>query len=146
MENETSINHTTPPDAKRLLPAVFLISVVGMDLFPQRMHLEKEIGEVLYKQLISVLELIGREVTRNNEMPHYRLGVYLDTHNPGTRVFELEEKAFDAICENFGHTFHKHLSAYAKREQLKGTDILYQLNNGNISMQDFADRLSENGR
>lgn len=136
---------SSPAIAKQGLPAVFIVGVVGIEYFPQRMHLEKEFGEVLYKQLISVLELLGKE-DKYAGMPHLRLGVYLDTNNPGSRYFLLEEKAFDVIAEHFGHAFHRKLSGFAKREQRKGTDILFQLNNGTMSMQDFADRLSENGR
>ncbi|MGL6037330.1 MAG: hypothetical protein ACRC0E_00330 [Soonwooa sp.] len=141
----TDKNNFNATIGNTVLPDVFIIAVVGMELFPQRMHIEKAFGEVLYKQLISILELIGKEV-KSSEIPHYRLGVYLDSSNPGTRKFSLEEKEFDVICEHFGHSFHKSLSSYAKREQKKGTDVLFQLNNGNISMQEFADRLSENGR
>lgn len=124
--------------------AFFIVGVVGPDYFPQRMHLEKEFGAVLYNQLISVIEMIGEE-GENLGMPHLRLGVYLDTNNPGTRYFKLSEKAFYIIAEHFGHAFHKKLSSFAEREQLKGTNILFQLNNGKLSMQDFADRLSDIG-
>jgi len=55
----------------------YSISVVGKDLFPQRMHLEKEIGEVFY----------------------------------------------------------------SKREQKKGSEVLFQLHQGNITLKDFDDRL-----
>lgn len=51
----------------------YSISVVGKDLFPQRMHLEKEFGEVLYEQIITVLELVGEEFS-NSGITHYRLG------------------------------------------------------------------------
>ena len=120
----------------------FIIAVVGIELFPQRMHLDKEFGEVVYLQLISILELIGKEVP-TSEIPHYRLGVYLDSNNPGTRKFSLEEKEFNIVCDHFGHSFHKSLSSYAKREQKKGTNVLFLLNSGDISMRDFVDRLSK---
>ncbi len=118
----------------------YSISVVGKDLFPQRMHLEKEIGEVFYEQIITVLELTGEEVS-DGGITDYRLGVYLDSKNGGTRKFNLEEKIFDKIIENFGHKFYDKLKGYSKREQKKGSEILFQLHQGNITLKDFDDRL-----
>lgn len=118
----------------------YSISVVGRDLFPQRMHLEKEFGEVLYEQIITVLELVGEEFN-DGGITHYRLGVYLDSKNDGTRKFNLEEKAFDKIVDNFGHKFYDKLKGYSKREQKKGSEVLFQLHQGNITLKDFDDRL-----
>lgn len=118
----------------------YIIAVVGRDLFPQRMHLEKEFGETMYDQLISVLKLVGKET---DGYPHYRLGIYLDTKNPGAIYYELEEEVYDIIIEYFGHPFYKKLKDFGEREQKKGTEVLFQLNAGNISAKDFADRIKK---
>ena len=118
----------------------YSISVVGKDLFPKRMHLEKEFGEVLYEQIITVLELVGEEFS-DGGITHYRLGVYLDSKNDGTRKFNLEENVFDKIVDTFGHKFYEKLKGYSKREQKKGSEVLFQLHQGNITLKDFDDRL-----
>jgi hypothetical protein len=119
----------------------YSISVVGKELFPQRMHLEKEFGEVLYEQIITVLELIGEEFS-DGGLTHYRLGVYLDSKNSGTRKFNLSGEAFDKIVDNFGHGFYNKLKDYSRREQKKGSEILFQLHQGNITLKDFDSRLN----
>ena len=114
----------------------FVIGVVGKELFPQRMRVPKEFGEVLYDQLIAVLEMVAEEVP-SNVYKHERLGVYLDSNNPDTRCFSMNENTFWKIRENFGQAFYTNLGLYAKSEQQKGANVLFQLNNGNISMSDF---------
>ena len=118
----------------------YSISVVGKDLFPQRMRVDKEFGEALYDQIITVLELVGEEFT-SGALTHERLGVYLDSKNDGTRKFWLDEPVFDKIVDNFGHRFYKKLEGYSKREQKKGSEVLFQLHQGNITLKDFDDRL-----
>ena len=118
----------------------YTIGIVGKEIFYQRMSIEKELGDALYEQIIGVLEFIGKEC-KTSKIADYRLGVYLDSKNPESRHFELGEKQFYFICDHFGHNFYKKIKEFAKREQIKGTDILFQLNAGNISAKDFADRL-----
>jgi hypothetical protein len=49
MENETSINHVTPPDAKRLLGDVFSL-FCGTDMMRPAMHLPFEINGKIYTE------------------------------------------------------------------------------------------------
>jgi hypothetical protein len=118
----------------------YSISIVGKKLFPQRMHLEKEFGEVLYEQLITVLELVGEEIN-DRAITDYRLGVYLDSKNDGIRIFNLDEEVFYKIVDNFGHIFYDKIKDYSKREKKKGSEILFQLHEGNITINDFNNRL-----
>ena len=117
----------------------YIVNVVGKDLFPNRMHVEKEFGEFLYEQLIFVLESIGEEV--DSGRPDLRLGVYLDSNNEGSRKFQVNRSQFEGIWNLFGHKFYEQIKGFSKREQKKGTDVLFQLNNGNISMNDFNKNL-----
>lgn len=120
-----------------------VVAVVGKELFPNRMHIEKEFGDVLYNQLIATLEALCEEELDTFNGPDIRLGVYLDSNNDGRRYFSLSEKNGRIIYDNFGHAFHRNLKEYSLREQKKGTDVLFQLNAGNISMNDFNDKIGE---
>ena len=83
-----------------------VISVVGKDLFPQRMHLEKEFGEVLYEQVIFVLENIATENPKARSFhTDIRLGVYLDSNNDGTRKFELGKDKVEKFWNLFANGF-----------------------------------------
>lgn len=118
------------------------VRVIGKDLFYKRMGIEQEFGNVLYDQLISVLELIGQE---DNEistfrMPSIDIGMYSEMHNPGARTFILDEAKGEVVFNHFGHAFYKKLKEYSLREQKKGTEILFQLNEGTISVKDFEER------
>ncbi|CAL2104465.1 protein of unknown function [Tenacibaculum sp. 190130A14a] len=102
----------------------YIVGISPKDKFHLRMHIEQQIGEIIYKQLISLLEIIGEE--RNDlGMPHLRLGYYLDTNNTGSRSFLLDEKAFDMIYDNYSHSFFKELNAFASRERKKGSEVLF---------------------
>lgn len=118
------------------------ISVVGKDLFPQRMHLEKEFGELLYEQVIFVLENIATE-NQNAKTFHtdIRLGVYIDSKNDGTRIFEIDKEKSDKFWDLFANGFYKKFKEYSLRQQKLGTDVLFQLNEGSLSMREFEKRL-----
>jgi hypothetical protein len=118
-----------------------IIQIVGKEIFPQRMQLEKEFGEVLYDQIIFVLENLATELKTGHGHKDLRLGVYLDSKNPGTRYFEMSEEKYDKFYELFGHIFFSKLKEYSKRQQKLGTNILLQLNQGNISTKDFEKNL-----
>ena len=116
------------------------IGVIGKDRFYQRMHIEKEFGDILYDQLIATLEVIGEEDFSGGHTD-IRLGIFLDTNNDGGRYFKLNDKADDLICEHFGHRFNGRLKEYSLREQKKGTELLFQLNKGNLSLKDFENEI-----
>lgn len=119
-----------------------IIQVVGKDLFPQRMNLEKEFGELLYDQLIFVLENIAVE-NPSLKCGHLviRLGVYLDSNNDGTRKFELDSEKAEKFWDLFANGFYKKFREYSLRQQKLGTDVLFQLNEGSLSMREFEKRL-----
>jgi hypothetical protein len=119
-----------------------VISIVGKELFPQRMHLEKEFGEVLYEQVIFVLENIAVEnPSAKTYHTDIRLGVYLDSKNDGTRYFELDENKHEKFWNLFANGFYKKFREYSLRQQKLGTDVLFQLNEGSLSMREFENRL-----
>lgn len=119
-----------------------VISVVGKDLFPQRMHLEKEFGEVLYEQVIFVLENIATENPKARSFhTDIRLGVYLDSNNDGTRKFELSKDKVEKFWNLFANGFYNKFKEYSLRQQKLGTDVLFQLNEGSLSMREFEKRL-----
>ena len=117
----------------------YIIGVVGENLFPGRMHLDFDLARILYKQLIAVLELIGVETQKG--ICDIRLGVYLDSNNEGTRKFILGEKESELIENHFSRQFIGVLLEYGKRERRKGSEILFQLNNGEVTMDQFNDKL-----
>jgi len=123
----------------------FTVSVVGKEWFPRRMHLEEEFGGILYDQLIFVLESIAIE-KETNTYSHIRLGVYLDTYNKDTRYLEMSESVIDKFSDCFGHLFHKNLQAFLKRERRKGSELLFQLNSGDLSMSDFEEKTKKDER
>ena len=118
----------------------FIIGVIGKDLFNQRLHIQDEdFANVLYEQLIFVLKSLGTEVSEG--MCDYRLGVYLDTQNEGYSRYKFNKDDYWDIREKFGHFFYSELEAYSKREQKKGTEVLFQLNNGDLTMEQFNKKL-----
>lgn len=118
----------------------FIIGVIGKDLFNQRLHIQdQEIANILHNQLSFVLESLGTEVKQG--FCDYRLGVFLDTTNEGYKRYELNENDYWNIREKFGHNFYEELLKFSKREQKKGTEVLFQLNNGNLTMEQFNEKL-----
>lgn len=120
----------------------YTVGIIGSDLFTRRLGLESEFGLIVYNQIILALESLGNEVMEYKSYHNYRMGVFLDTNNDGSRTFELNENDYYKFIETFGHSYIKQINEFAKREQIKGTKILYQLNSGNISMSDFEDNLN----
>ena len=118
------------------------ISIVGKDLFVKRMSLDKDFGELLYEQVIFVLENIATEnpfaKTFHTDI---RLGVYLDSNNEGKRVFELDKEKAEKFFDLFANGFYRKLKEYSLRQQKLGTDVLFQLNEGSLSMREFEKRL-----
>lgn len=120
----------------------FPISIVGKELFSSRMGIEKEFGDIIYDQIIFVLENIA---TENHIAKRYhtdiRLGVYLDSNNEGVRVFEISADKIDKFYDLFANKFFNEFKKYTTRQQKIGTNILFQLNKGNISMSEFEKNL-----
>jgi len=118
------------------------ISIVGKNLFPQRMHIEKKFGELIYDQIIFVLENIGNEIDfyLNPNNLDIRLGVYLDTANDDTRKFEIDKNLYEKFWTLFANGFFIELKNYSLRQQKLGTNLLFQLNNGTLSIDDFNNK------
>lgn len=116
------------------------IGVIGKDKFYQRMNIERLFGDILHDQLMALLECVSEKEVSPSGYTDIRLGVFLDTNNDGARYFLLNEKADNLICEHFGHRFNGRLKKYSERQQKKGTEILFQLNSGNISMKEFEEK------
>ena len=115
------------------------ISIIPRDKFSARMQLEEEFGKVLHDQLTALLDVVGEEQTQINNVD-IRLGVYLDSSNEGTRYFKVSPQAGNLIYDHFGHSFSGELKAFALREQQNGTNLLFQLNSGDISTKDFENK------
>lgn len=118
----------------------YIVGVGPKDLFHNRMHIEKELGEIIYNQLTSLLEVLGEEGNYPG-IPDLRLGYYLDSNNKGSRLFLLDEKPFDVIADNYSHSFFRELNRFASRERKKGSEVLFQLNNGELTLNQFNEKL-----
>lgn len=119
------------------------VFVARKDLFCKRMSLEDELCEFLYEQLISLLEIIGKEKNSAGDISdnrNIRLGVYLDSSNDGARFFLLDDKGLNLISNFFSYSSYKVFSNFGIRQQKLGTNLLFQLNEGNISTKDFDDK------
>lgn len=120
----------------------FIIGLIEKELFNDRMHIQdKDISDVFHDQITFVLSTIGKEVSK--QVCDYRLGVYLDTNNHNYKCYELNQENYWNIREKFGHSFFKHIEEYAKREREKGSELLFQLNNGELTLSDFDKKLKE---
>ena len=119
-----------------------VIKIVCKDLFIKRMGLDSDFGSVLYDQVIFLLENIAIEnsniITNHKDIS---LGVWLDSNNAGLRKFEISEEKAEKFYHLFGNKFHEKLKDFSIREQKKGQNILFQLNNGSLSMNEFEKRL-----
>lgn len=118
------------------------ISIVGKNLFTSRMGIEKQFGEILYDQVIFVLENIAVE-NPNSRTYHtdIRLGVYLDSNNEGIRIFEIDEDKIDKFYDLFANRFYTEFKSYSDRQQKLGRNVLFQLNQGNLSMSEFEENI-----
>lgn len=122
-----------------------IIGLPGMDFFVVRsIKNDIEFGAKIYDFITGLLEIVGTEVksfdTRKNTV---LLFLYREQNNGKMpcRYFEVSNKIGEFIEREFRNTFIKEIEKYGIRNQLKGKDILFQLNNGQLSAAEFADKL-----
>jgi hypothetical protein len=121
------------------------VAIVGLELFLKRMNVGDDLGRLLHGQLILTLEGIGNEIpTTGINRAAIRLGIYLDSNNEGARHFIIsDDSKFDLFYSLFGHSFYRQLEASFLSERKKGADVLFQLNSGELSLNDFDKYISK---
>ncbi len=117
----------------------YIVSVIGEELFSQRYKVPEYLGTVIRNLLIYTLEKVGTEV--DTGIADARIGVWLESKNPGVRKFELDWEDFEFVENNYWFNLRKALKEFSVDEQKKGTNVLFQLNSGKISMEDFTKNL-----
>ena len=122
-----------------------IIGLPGMDFFVVRsIKNDIEFGAKIYDFITGLLEIVGTEVksfdTRKNIV---HLFLYREQNNGKMpcRYFEVSNEIGEFIEREFRNTFINEIEKYGVRNQLKGKDILFQLNNGQLSVAEFADKL-----
>ena len=122
-----------------------IIGLPGMDFFVIRsIKNDIEFGAKIYDFITGLLEIVGTEVksfdTRKN---HVHLFLYREQNNGKMpcKYFEVSNEIGEFIEREFRNTFIKEIEKYGIRNQLKGKEILFQLNNGQLSVTEFADKL-----
>ena len=122
-----------------------IIGLPGMDFFVVRAIKDDiEFGAKLYDFITGLLEITGTEVksfdTRKNTV---QLFIYREQNNGSMpcRYFEVSNQLGEFIEREFRNVFIKEIENYGLRSQLKGKNVLFQLNNGELSATDFANKL-----
>lgn len=120
-----------------------IIAVPGIELFSVRsINEDIEFGAKIYDFIVGMLEIVGTEVqslsTRQNSA---QLFFYYEGNNVGSRFFEVSNEFADYIIYEFRNVFLKEIEKYGDRKTTKGKNVLFQLNNGELSATDFAQKL-----
>ena len=122
-----------------------IIGIPGMDFFVVRsIKNDIEFGAKIYDFITGLLEIVGTEVKCfDTRKKHVQLFLYKEQNNGKMpcRYFEVSNEIGEFIEIEFRSTFIKEIEKYGLRNQLKGKDVLFQLNNGQLSATEFADKL-----
>ena len=122
-----------------------IIGLPGMDFFVKRsIKNDIEFGAKIYDFIIGLLEVVGKEVKSfDSNKNHVQLFLYREQGNGSMscRYFEVSNQLGEFIELEFRNTFIQEIENYGLRCKLKGKEVLFQLNNGEITLTDFANKL-----
>lgn len=121
------------------------ICLPGKDVFKIRIIKDNElIGCLIYDIVICFLELVGEEIKEQTTyLQSYQLGWYTGGSNgkEESRYFIITEAELHfihtLIRTNLIHTVEQ----YGAEQMQKGSDLLFQLNNGKLTIDDFNKKL-----
>ena len=118
-----------------------LVSLVSRDLFVKRALDNEELAGFLYDQMKALLDLFGEE-TDDNTLVDVLIFSYREAGQSCTKYWVSEEFA-EIIKKHFKHSLKDAVEEYGKANRVLGSDVLHQLNRGEISMADFADKITK---
>lgn len=122
-----------------------IIAIPGQDVFILRsINNDIEFGAKLYDFIIGLLELIGTEVKSiNTNKNTVQLFFYREQMNGKMpcRYFEVSNELGRFIDVEFRMEFVDAIEQFGKRKQKDGSNLLFQLNNGDLTAADFSKKL-----
>lgn len=120
-----------------------IIAVPGIELFAHRsINEDIDFGAKIYDFIVGLLEIVGTEVQRLDTLQKTaQLFYYFEGRNTGSRFFEVSDEFACYIVYEFRKIFLEEIEKYGDRKITIGKNILFQLNNGELSATDFANKL-----
>ena len=118
-----------------------IVELVEKKFFAIRSCDDLEFGEVLYDQLHALLEAVG---DKSEVVQSERIDLQAFSYNEssqGSTKYAVSDEVLMVIRKHFIHNFKDKVEAYGKRKRKLGTELLFELNAGNISIKEFNDRL-----
>lgn len=126
--------------AKKLSKPVIVV-IVEKDYFKRRVVTGNDkLGEFMYETYIALLTAIGKEVEHSNRVD-VGLFTYVES-DAKHRYFEVEEKIAVVFQNNFRFKMSEALDKFAQDSRKEGTNLLMQLNSGELSLNDFNETIN----
>lgn len=101
-----------------------------------------EYGEFLFDQIKALLDLFGTKKDKPGRHPDLLLFHYNESGHDHT-TYEVSDEFAEIIWEFFLHQRKERLKEYSHRQMEDGTKLLFRLNDGSLSVDDFDETLKK---
>ena len=114
------------------------VGIVEKQFFKHRVvKKNEELGEYLYEAYIKLLCAIGEETKHGNDMTVGLFTQVESTHK--VRFFIVKEEIAEVLHDYFRFKMTDALEEFAKGNRKEGSNLLMQLNSGELTLKDFDD-------
>lgn len=100
------------------------------------------LGEYMYDFYIDLLQAIGKEIKSPVHFQDVRLFTQVESSHK-VRYFEVSKEAAIVLEKYCAYNMQKALNKFAVKMRRQGTNILMQLNNGELSMKDIEEAIEK---
>lgn len=121
-----------------------VVALAKEELFIARCSDDPILGKFLYDQFKAVLSVVGdfSEYERHWDLQAFN---YVDRKDVEA-VYLVDQQTERVLREFFLHRFSGVLNEYAKRKRKEGTEVLFALNSGELSLKDFENEFGKNNQ
>lgn len=112
-----------------------VVEIVDRELFKIRSCDDEEFGLFLYDQSKALLDAVGSKLD-NRTRADVQLFTYTESGQKCLQ-YEVPDEVAKVLIKYFKHNLKDELKKYGQRKKKEGTNLLMQLNSGELSMDEF---------
>ncbi len=113
-----------------------IVQLINKEHFSIRSIDNVEFGEFLYDQIEALLNMFGQKVEHCNRRADILYFSLYESRQKSTH-YEVSDEFGKLLLTHFKHNLQKAIEKYGKAKVKEGNNILFALNSGAISMNDF---------